>query len=103
MIRGVFFSTPATGTAVATWRVRRGKSGILRRIAAYRHAVHGLPPSAPHVGTDSAGDAAMAEDSGKMSRKALDRADALSEIAILWGLVIAIIVVVIAMMKGVFW
>ena len=45
----------------------------------------------------------MAEDSGKMSRKALDRADALSEIAILWGLVIAIIVVVIAMMKGVFW
>ena len=82
--------------------MRRGKAGIFKSIAAYRHAVPGSPPSAPYAGTDSAGDAAMDEDFGKMSRKALARANALSEIAILWGLVIAIIVVAIAMMKGMF-
>lgn len=88
--------------AVATLKVRRGKSGDFRSTAAYRHAVPGMPLSAPYVGTNSAGDAAMAEDYGKMSRKALARANALSEIAISWSLVIAIIVVAMAMMKGMF-
>ena len=44
----------------------------------------------------SASDAAMADDYGKMSREALARANALSEIANSWGLVIAAIVVAIA-------
>ena len=45
----------------------------------------------------------MAEEIGKISRKALGRANTLVEIAVLWGMVIAIIVVVVAMMKGLFW
>jgi len=89
--------------SVAIARVRRGNAGMVRSTAAYRHAFSGLPPSAPNFGTDSAGDAVMAEEFGKMSRKALGRANTLVEIAILWGMVIAIIVVVVAMMKGMFW
>jgi hypothetical protein len=45
----------------------------------------------------------MAEKVGNMSRKALGRANTLVEIAILWSMVIAVIVVVVAMMKGLFW
>ena len=44
----------------------------------------------------------MAEDYGKISREALARVNAISEISIFWGLVIAIVVVVIAMIKGMF-
>jgi hypothetical protein len=44
----------------------------------------------------------MAEDNGKLSRDALKHANAISEIAIFWGLIIAIVVVVIGMMKGLF-
>jgi hypothetical protein len=51
-------------------------------------------------GTTSA-DATMAEDYGKSSREALARANEISEKAIFWGLVIAVFVVVIAMIKGV--
>jgi hypothetical protein len=44
----------------------------------------------------------MAEDYGKISREALARANEISEIAIFWGVIIAIVVVVIAMIKGMF-
>ena len=44
----------------------------------------------------------MAEDDGKISREALARATAISEKAIFWGLVMAIVAVVIAMIKGMF-
>ena len=44
----------------------------------------------------------MADDYGKISRKVLARANKISEIAILWGLVIATIAFVIAMIKGMF-
>lgn len=60
------------------------------------------PPSAPLVGTPSVGDAAMAGDYGKLSREALIRANQESETAIFWGLVITVILVVVAMIKGMF-
>ena len=44
----------------------------------------------------------MAKDYGKISREALARATEVSEKAIFWGLVIAIVAVVIAMIKGMF-
>lgn len=44
----------------------------------------------------------MAEDNGELSRDALAYANEISEIAIFWGLIIAIVVVVIGMMKGLF-
>jgi hypothetical protein len=44
----------------------------------------------------------MVQDYGKISREALARANEISEIAIFWGLIIATVVVVIAMMKGLF-
>ena len=44
----------------------------------------------------------MADDYGKISRKVLARANKISEIAIFWGLVIATIAFVIAMIKGMF-
>jgi hypothetical protein len=43
----------------------------------------------------------MAEDYGKISREALARANAISETAISWSLVVALVVVVITMIKGV--
>ena len=45
-------------------------------------------------------DTAMAEDYGKTSRESLERATEITEIAIFWGAVIAIVVLVIAMIKG---
>jgi hypothetical protein len=42
----------------------------------------------------------MHEDYGKLSREALARADQISEIAIFWALVFTVVVVVIAMIKG---
>jgi hypothetical protein len=44
----------------------------------------------------------MAGDHGKLSRKALVRANQVSETAIFWGLVITVILVVVAMIKGMF-
>lgn len=44
----------------------------------------------------------MAEDYGKISREALARANEISEIAILWGLVVATVVIVIGIIKGMF-
>jgi hypothetical protein len=44
----------------------------------------------------------MPDDYGKISREALARVNAISEAAIFWGLVIAIVVVVSAMIKGMF-
>ncbi len=44
----------------------------------------------------------MAEDYGKLSREALARANEISEGAIFWGLVFTVVVVVIAMLKGIF-
>ena len=71
-------------------------------IAAYRQWPRTIPSRAPFLDTTSAGDAAMADDYGKISRKALARANEISEIAIFWGLVIATIAFVIAMIKGMF-
>jgi len=51
------------------------------------------------------GDATMAEDYGKdygkMSRDALLRANEISERAIFWGLVFTVVIVVVAMVKGI--
>ncbi len=44
----------------------------------------------------------MAEDYGKTSRESLEQAAEISEIAIFWGAVIAIVVIVIGMIKGIF-
>jgi hypothetical protein len=80
--------------------VRRRESGDLRNAAVCRHANPGLLPCAPFVGTTLAGDTAMAEDYRKASRKSLERATRISEIAIFLGLVTAIIVVVVGVVKG---
>ncbi|MEO8009968.1 MAG: hypothetical protein ABI728_15800 [Betaproteobacteria bacterium] len=42
----------------------------------------------------------MSENREKPSRDALPRAGEISEIAIVWGLIIAIIVIAVAMMEG---
>lgn len=47
-------------------------------------------------------DATMNEDYGKISRDALVRANEISERAIFWGLVLTVVVVVVAMLKGIF-
>jgi hypothetical protein len=44
----------------------------------------------------------MAKDYGKVSREALARANAISEIAIFWSLVVATVVLVFAMIRGMF-
>lgn len=44
----------------------------------------------------------MNEDYRKVSRETLDRANEISEVAIFWGLVLTVIVVVIAVLKGLF-
>ena len=44
----------------------------------------------------------MNEDHGKMPRSTLDRANEISEVAIFWGLILTVVVVVIAMLKGLF-
>jgi hypothetical protein len=44
----------------------------------------------------------MNEDYGKISRDALVRANEISERAIFWGLVLTVVVVVVAMLKGIF-
>ena len=44
----------------------------------------------------------MNEDYRKISRETLDRANEISEVSIFWGLVLTVIVVVIAMLKGLF-
>ena len=44
----------------------------------------------------------MNEDYRKISRETLDRANEISEVAIFWGLVLTVIVVVIAVLKGLF-
>jgi len=59
-----------------------------------------IPPSAP--ATTSAGDAAMAKNHGKISRESMARAAEISEIAIVWGAIIAVIVVIIGMIKSMF-
>jgi hypothetical protein len=47
-IHAVIFSSPRTGTTVATYRVRRGEVGEFWRTAAYRHAIsREISPSAP--------------------------------------------------------
>lgn len=43
----------------------------------------------------------MDEDYGKLSSEALIRANKVSEIAIFWGLVLTVILVVVAMIKGI--
>jgi hypothetical protein len=48
------------------------------------------------------GGEAMAENYGKISREALPRVNAISEIAIFWGLVITVFLVVIALIKSLF-
>ena len=46
----------------------------------------------------------MAEDNGgKLRRDALEHADKISQIAIFWGLIIAVVAIAFAMMKGLFW
>ena len=42
------------------------------------------------------------DDYGKMSREALARVDALSERAIFWSLIVTVVVIAIAMIKGTF-
>ena len=42
----------------------------------------------------------MAEDFAKASRDALERANEVSEVAIFWGLILTVIVVAVAMFKG---
>lgn len=54
-IRRVIFRTPRPGMAIAIWKVRRRESGDLRKSAAYRHAIPGLLPCAPFVGTTLGG------------------------------------------------
>ena len=44
----------------------------------------------------------MNEDYRKISRETLDRANEITEVAIFWGLVLAVVVVVVAMLKGLF-
>ena len=44
----------------------------------------------------------MNEDYRKISRETLDRANEISEVAIFWGLVLTVVVVVIAVLKGLF-
>ena len=44
----------------------------------------------------------MAKDYGNISRQALARVNALSETAIFWGLVISVVIVAYAMIKGMF-
>ena len=44
----------------------------------------------------------MNEDYRKVTRETLDRANEISEVAIFWGLVLTVIVVVIAVLKGLF-
>jgi hypothetical protein len=81
-----------------------GAPGGIRRTwvahAAYRHVVSEIPPSAP--GTTSAGEATMAKNHGKISRESVARATEISEIAIVWGAIIAVIVVMIGMIKSMF-
>jgi len=42
----------------------------------------------------------MNDDFRKISRETLDRANEISEVAIFWGLILTVIVVVIAVLKG---
>jgi hypothetical protein len=42
----------------------------------------------------------MREDFRKISRETLDRANEISEVAIFWGLILTVVVVVIAVLKG---
>ena len=58
------------------------------------------PPSAPLVCTTYAEVATMAEDFEKTSRDALGRANEISDVGIFWGLVLTVVMVVAAMIKG---
>ena len=58
------------------------------------------PRPHPYVVTAPERDAAMSDDYGKILREAVARVTETSEVAIFWGLVIAIIVVVIGIIKG---
>jgi hypothetical protein len=57
-------------------------------------------PSAPLIGTTSAGDAVIADDYVKKSDEALARVNEILEKAILWGVTIALIYVGICITKG---
>ena len=47
-------------------------------------------------------DTAMAEDHGRTSRETTEQATEMAEITIFWGAVIAVFVIVIGMIKGIF-
>ena len=58
------------------------------------------PRAHRYVVTAPEGDATMTDDYGKISGEAVARVTETSEVVIFWDLVIAIIVVVIGMIKG---
>ena len=62
-------------------------------------ALPGILPRALTVRTQ-AREATMAEDFAKASRDALERANEVSEVAIFWGLILTVVVVAVAMFKG---
>jgi hypothetical protein len=62
----------------------------------------GIPERTTLVGPTSARAAAMSEDFRKISREKLDRANEISEVAIFWGLILTVVVIVIAVLKGLF-
>jgi len=100
-IRGVISSTPRTGMAVATQRVRRGDLEDFAALPPIGTRSPGKsPPSAPLFDTTSARDAAMKDDYRQISRGALARTNELSERAILWGMIFTALVAIAVTIKG---
>jgi hypothetical protein len=57
-------------------------------------------PARTFFGTTSAGDAAMANDYMKIPRRALARANAISERTIFWGMIFTVLVAIAGMTRG---
>lgn len=80
---------------------REGNPETLGGIAAYRPWPRNILPRAHFFGYYfRAGDAAMTKDYGNLSREGLARANELSERAIFWSMVLTVLVVVAAMIRG---
>ena len=73
-----------------------GAPAGIRRAAAYRHVISGIPRAHLLLWYYFRENMAMTEDYRKESREALARATEVTAIAIVWGAVIAILLVVIA-------
>jgi hypothetical protein len=88
-IHDVIFSTPRTGMAVATQRVRRGEFGDFGPSAVYRHAIsrESLPERTKFIDTTSARDVVMTNYAGKISIVVPERTNQIFEKPIWGGLI----------------